>query len=193
MYHVETITPATFAPVSTADLKTWLRLNDTSEDTLLPVLVSAAADKWLNDTNGHVLCSATYRLRLDCWPTGGAVYIPRAPVSAVTLVEYLDPSGTWQTLTGWTTDAGSIPARVVLPTSLPSLHPTQRPAVRVTFTAGYASGAVPGAAAVAIRLLASHWYENRESYQEEDLKELPSGWFALTKQYDTGINTDWNR
>jgi hypothetical protein len=69
MFSIETITPANFASVSTNDMHDWLRLNDTSEDTLLAGLVSAAEDKFLCDTDGHVMCSATLRLNLDHWPT----------------------------------------------------------------------------------------------------------------------------
>jgi hypothetical protein len=217
-YHVTLSVAPSFTPVDTADLKTWLRLNDTAEDSLLPVLVSAASDKWTVDTNGHVLCASTFKLWLDGWPTiisdyrgdptpfpypyfsslntlypTTAIYIPRAPVTEITTVEYLDPDATWQTLTGWTEDTSGVPARVILPQSLPTLHPQQRPAVRVTFTAGYEEGSVPAGAAVGVRLLASHWYTNREAADPTDFKEVPMGWFALTKQFDTGISGNWNK
>jgi hypothetical protein len=224
MFKIETLTPANFSPVSLADFKLWARTNDTADDTLIPALVTAASDKWTADTSGHVLCSATYRLRLDGWPSryldqygdpapfpypvyqynpdtqlpSLTINIPRAPVTAISLVEYLDTSGSWQTLDGYSTDLVSVPARVVLPSNLPTLHPTQRPSVRVTFTAGYAdANSIPAGAVVGVKLLANHWYNSGTgfggAYTADEVKELPQGWFALTKQYDTGISGNWNR
>jgi hypothetical protein len=193
-------------------MHTWLRLNDTTEDTLLAGLVSAAESLWTNDTAGHVLCSATFKLYLDHWPlqnypygyghvtgfgpTTPIISIPRTPVTAISLVEYLDPTATWQILDSstYSVDVNSTPARVMLPTSLPTLHPTEAPRVRVTFTAGYADAShVPADAVLGVKLLASHWYLNREAYLSEDLKDLPAGWLALAHKNHTGITADLNK
>jgi hypothetical protein len=219
MFSVTTTTPSNFAPVSTSDMHAWLRLNDTSEDGLLSALVDAASDLWTVHT-GQVLGNPTLRLNLDHWPTRylgyndqptpfpwpwsvtpntmyptAAIYLPRKPVTAVTSVEYLDTGGTWQTLDSatWTADTASQPARVILPTSLPSLHLTQRPTVRVTFTAGYADAAhLPNTAVLAVKMLAAHWWGNREAYSEQNLSDLPMGWLALTKRHSLEMSGDWN-
>lgn len=181
----------------------FLRLNDNTESTLVSSLVQASTDQFCNDTGGHVLCSQTLRLNLDYWPTIPAGYkrqqtqsiitIPRGPVSSVTSVSYLDENAAWQTLTGWTADTSSTAARVILPSSLPALHASQLPAVRVQFVAGYADAAhIPPSALVGVRLLASHWYDQRAAFTEGDMRELPAGWSALCARYALGISGDWN-
>ena len=183
----------------------FLHLNDTSESVLIGSLIDAAADKWTNDTGGHVFCSQTLRLNLDKWPNScqpyqiaypnpSVIYIPRGPVTSVTSVQYLDTTATWQTLSSWTADTNSTPTRIVLPANLPQLHQTQLPSVRVTFVAGYANAAaIPATALVGIRLAAAHWYEQRSGYTEGELKELPQGWAALTARYALGISCEVNR
>jgi len=212
------ITPATFTITDALTTGGYLRLNDTSESTLLTLMIAAATETFTNDTNGHVLCSQTLMLELDNWnfKTYGYGYppnytyeysyayqlqmpaltikIPAAPVTAISLVEYLDPTGTWQTLTGWTADTRSTPARIILPLTLPQLHPTQLPAVRVTFTAGYANAAaVPARAVVGVWLLASHYFENRVAYIAGELKAIPKGWESLCAQFSLGPNGGFNR
>jgi hypothetical protein len=213
MSSITVITPASFAPVTTVDMLSFLRLNDTSESALIASLIDAATDKWTNDTSGHVLCSQTLRLYLDKFPgqsncsssydpsivystlyPAATIRIPRGPVSSVTTVEYLDTTATWQTLTGWTADTTSTPARIILPSSLPQLHASQVPAVRVTFVVGYANAAsIPATALVGIRLAASHWYDQRGAYTEGEMKELPQGWAALTARFALGLSGDINR
>jgi hypothetical protein len=222
MFKITVTTPATFSAVSAADLQTWLRLNDSGENTLLASLADAAADKWTTDTEGHVLCSQSLRLSLDHWPTvyqgyapygdqsapfpypwnvglntqlpTACIYIPRHPVTSITSVQYLDPDGTWQTLSGCSFDTTNTPARVVLPQSVPQLHPTQRPAVRVNFVAGYAdASSIPAAAVVGVKLLCSHWYGNRTAFDDKDSKPVAQGWDALTAKYRLGTFGDWNK
>ena len=208
MQKVEVTTPATFPLVTAADMRAYLRLNDSGEDTLLSQFVDAARDLFEVHT-GLVLAASTLRLRLDHWPTAGyrdsasvypgdfatasCIYIPRGPVNSITSVQYLDTDGSWQTLTGTSSYIVTQPARVILPTALPGTHPSQRPAVRVTFTAGFANAAaVPSAILVAIKLLAAHFYENRTAYGD-DMTELPQGWFALTKRFSLECSGNWNR
>lgn len=202
---VTVVTPPSFDAVSADDMMSFLHLNDDTESDLISSLVQAATDQFTNDTGGHVLCSQTLRLALDNWPDShycrhsfyqssrGTITIPRGPVSSVTSVQYLDAAGSWQTLTGWTADTSSTAARVILPSSLPALHASQLPAVKVTFVAGYADGAIPASALVGVRLLASHWYEQRTAFSDTELKPLPAGWAALTARYALGINHEVNR
>ena len=192
MEYCETITPPSTLPVSTADLKAHLRLNDSSEDTLLSDWITAAASLFAS-TTGYSLTTTTLRLALDRWPRGGVVYLPRHPVASVTSTQYLDPAGSWQTLAGTTTDLGSVPSRVVLPTGLPALHATAVPRVRVQFVAGHSTaGAVPRLICVAIKELAAHWYASREAYGQARLSETPLGWRSICDQYRTGIVGPWN-
>lgn len=192
METIEVTTPASVLPVSTADMKVHLRLNDTSEDSLLSDWIEAAALTFTHAT-GYVLTETAFKLYLDAWPDGGIVFIPRRPMKTITGVEYLDEAGNWQTLNGTTNDSKSVPARIVLPSSLPTLHATQVPKVRVSFTAGFtAASSIPKSALVAVKLLVSHWYAQREAYGEVSLTEVPMGFRAVCEQFKTGIVGGWN-
>lgn len=222
------VTPPTFSALVPADMRTWLNTNDETEDIFLSDLALAAADEWTNETGhvlcstGFRLYLDNFPMTYNdgqAWRYGNGqeygqgfypwgcrntnppsltIYLPRYPVSAVTSVEYLDTNGSWQTLLGCTYDTAGKPARVVLPTSLPQLHPTQRPCVRVNFTAGYSDAAsIPRSALVAIRLLAAHWYNNSTgdggAYTTDDLKELPHGWERIASRWALQLSGDWNR
>lgn len=192
MEYIEVVTPASVLPVSTADMKAHLRLNDATEDALLSDWIEAASHMFQAHT-GYVLTETVFKLYLDSWPEGGVIFIPRRPMKVITSTEYLDEAGTWQTLAGTTNDAKSTPARIVLPSTLPTLHATQVPKVRVSFTAGHATASVvPKPALVAVKLLVSHWYGQREAYGEVTLNEVPMGWKAVCDQHKTGIVGAWN-
>ena len=184
------ITPAEVQPVSTATLKAHLRLNDTSEDTLLADWIAAAADLF-TDRTGYVPTETGLRLTLDGWPS--LIRIPRHPITLIDAVQYLDEDGTWQDLEGWTADLDSVPARIILPDSLPALHDRQLPKVRADFTAGHADADdVPALAAQGIRLLAAHWYKAREAYGDAKLSEVPEGFRHVCDRFKTGIIADQN-
>lgn len=90
----------------------------------------------------------------------------RAPVVSLTSITYVDTNGATQTLdaTKYQADLATEPARI-LPV-YGSYWPVVRPqlnAVTATYVAGYgAYTAVPDAIKHAMRILVSHWYENRE-------------------------------
>ena len=192
MEAIEIITGPASTSVSTDDLKAHLRLNDDSEDSLLGDWLTAADDLFTRWT-GYVLVSQTLRLRLDGWPSDGTVYVPRHPVTGIASVQYLDRDGTWQTVdpSNYSIDLGSVPARVRFGSgyTFPSLHPTAVPTVRVQFVAG---GTAPKLAAQAVKLLAAHWYAQREAFGEANLNEVPMGFKAVCHQYTTGVLGCWN-
>lgn len=192
MEYIECVTGPSVLPVSVDDCKAWMRLNDSTEDDLISEWIEAAAFMFMSQT-GYALTETALRLNLDGWPVEGVVYLPRRPLKTITSVEYLDTAGSWQTLTGTSADLKSVPGRVVLGPSRPSLHNTQVPKLRVNFTAGHATAdAVPKAARVAVKQLVGHYYNQREAYGEISLNEVPMGWKAVCSQFATGIQGSWN-
>jgi len=192
MYSIQTVTPAASLPVSTADLHAFMRLNDTTEDALLSAWLAAAVDLYQQDTR-EILISTVFRLNLDSWPGQQVIYLPVYPVTAVASVEYLDTTAAWQTLGGTSIDMTNSPSRIVLPASLPQLHATQLPTVRVNFTAGYANAAAcPALPALLVKLVASHWYGNREAFGENTLNEVPKGFTAIASQRRLNYLSNWN-
>lgn len=112
------------------------------------------------------LMTQTIKLRMDEFP-GFEIMLERPPVQSVSSITYVDTDGTTQTLSSslYETDLSSEPARVR--PAYGRVWPFTRymsNAVTVTYVAGYSSAAdVPQTAKLAIKLLASHWYRNREA------------------------------
>lgn len=193
MFNVEsTTTPA--APLTAADLRTYLRLNDQGEDALLTELLAAAAERFEDDTRRPVL-STTYRQYLDEW----ALEIPlgRGGVTSVAAVKkYSADATTTSNVAGYLADLKTSPQRVLLP-ELPDLVETMagvtvRPCGYVEFVAGWANAAaVPKAVLVALKSLAGHWYENREAYAEGVLDEVAQGWERVVARYRLGLAGWW--
>lgn len=195
MLNLETTTAPTVPVVATADMKLHLRLNDDAEDALLAEYVQGAADLFTRQS-GYALTTTTFRLNLDKFPDNSCqqksgrniIYVPVKPVASLTSVQYLDTDGVWQTLAGTTADLTNCPARIILPATLPVLHASTLPAVRVNFVAGVALAAsVPALARIAVKLAAAEWYAMRESFVEVERKPLPQGWDMIVKQFWTGI------
>jgi len=120
------------------------------------------------------------------------LYLPRRPITGVTSIQYLDTNYTWQTLpqvngtsvrwpNGWTLDDN----RIVFPTSLPTLHPTAKPKIKIAFTAGHTGTGgdnPPATALINIKLLVAHWWKNREAFGDK-FTDLPMGWDAICQTY----------
>lgn len=162
------VTPPAVEPVAVAnDLKTHLRIDHTDEDTYLAGLISAARTVF-EDLTGRALITQTWRLTLDAWPDDDDIEIPRWPLQSVTSIVYYDTDGnstTWSS-NEYLVDTESEPGRVVLKdsfswpgASLRSMNPIQ-----ITYVSGLGDDAddVSEQIKQAIRLLAAHYYENRE-------------------------------
>lgn len=196
----QTSAPAS-EPVTTAELKSWLRIEHSSDDTDIAAL-GLAARRLVESYLGRQLVTATWRLTLDGfpWPGGWAylevptlfpdphtIRLPKAPLQSVTSVEYYDLTGTLQTLAAdtYNVDAAHDPGRILL--AMGKVWPvTQlRPgAVRVTFVAGYGNAAaVPEELKLAIKMLAAHWYERRGD--DDGQQELPLAVRSL-------LGANWN-
>lgn len=143
MPYVQTVAPAA-EPVTLAEAKLALRIDDSRFDTLLPGYITAARERAEHET-GRVFMPQTWQLLLEDWPD--ELLLTRSPVAAVSLVEYHNG-------TAWTTVNGSLyvvlaqrygaEVRPAYGTSWPTLGSIEGYRVRVTHTAGYANaGAVP--------------------------------------------------
>lgn len=159
--------------VALDDLKLHLRVDHASEDAEIRALRAAAVAKISGPAGiGVALTPESWRLVLRCFQR--EIALPVVPVTAVTVVEYiqpdyeliiLDPSQYRPALDG---ETASIMAFHGWPATADVSD-----AVRIEFTAGYAAGAAPSDLVQAIRLLVAHWYRNREAVAPLSLKALP--------------------
>ncbi len=185
---IVTTAPAS-EPVTTAELKTHLRIDVSTEDGYLDTLLAAARDM-VESMTGRRMISRTEKLLLDFFPGCNVVVIPVAPVSAVGTIVTKDESDATTTFasSNYIVDISGPVAKIVLKSgsSWPDLGSAPKPvnAVEIQFTSGYANAAaVPAPMKLAVKLLAGHYYENRESSTPLDMKEIPMGIKAILNPY----------
>ena len=145
-------------PLSVVDAKTHLHVTGNDEDTYISALITDAREHVENYT-GRALINQTWDLYVDQFPyVGDVITIPKAPLSSVTSITYVDTAGATQTLSSsvYTADTDSEPGRVYAAynQTFPDIR-TQSKAVKVRFVAGYGADgdSVPSPIVQAIRLL----------------------------------------
>ncbi|MGP8437179.1 head-tail connector protein [Paraburkholderia fungorum] len=153
---LQLISAPTVEPLSLAEAKLHLRVDIDDDDMLIGALIAAARDYAQGETHKQMV-SARWKQVLDSFPgpsligipygrpytlPGHAIYLQRAPVIRVVSIQYLDMTGTVQTMpdTDYTVDYSSEPVRItpvfgqIWPIPLPQIG-----AVWVNFDAGYAA------------------------------------------------------
>jgi len=162
----ELITPAASLPLTLAETKQHLRVDFSDDDALIETLIGAAADA-VEQMINRVLINSTYAHYFPMFPSTDSELELQAGVSSITSVQYLDADGALQTLDPATYELGKGTVNCLRlansqswPTTL--THPE---AVTVTVVAGFGADrhSVPDSVKAAMKLLISHWYENRES------------------------------
>ena len=173
-------------PVLRSEIKHHLRVDASNidDDGYIDSLTAAATAQLEHDADISIMAQ-TWQLRLDTFPSGNEVIkLDRPPVTSVTSVTYYDGDDVSQTLaaSNYSVDTSTSPGRIKL--TLNNTWPTtrsQRPAaVLVTFVAGFST--VPTAAAHAIKILVSHWYEHRESVVFGQTLHVVQAYWGLVDQ-----------
>ncbi len=160
------LSPPVQEPVTLADAKQHLRVDTTDEDALISrVMIGARSE--LERGLGRAFITQSWTYLLDAWPTGYALPLPLSPVQSIDAVRVyaLDDSFSVMPAAGYLLDGLGSPPRLIRRGTLPWIAP-QRPGngIAIDFTAGYGSQPtdVPAALRIAMLLLISHWYENRQ-------------------------------
>jgi uncharacterized phiE125 gp8 family phage protein len=171
------VTPPTVEPVSLAEAKAHLRLDDNSDDGLLAGYILAARQYAENYIRGAII-TQTYDYKLDGgWPMVWVrdycrtrIELPLRPVQSVTSVSYVDENGATQTLsTSLYTTHLDRPVPCIdkaYNQSFPSVRDVTD-AITVRFVAGYAPEKVPDGIRTAILLHIESLYDSCEPEQKE--------------------------
>ena len=166
-------------PLSLAEIKSHLRVDDSSDDEMLSTIIQVAREQ-VEDITRRALLTSTWDFVLQEWPVENYIKLPYGNLQSVTSVKWKDTDGTETTLTP-TTDYlvetnGENVGRVVLPygESWPSdtLYPSNP--ITIRFVCGWtAASLIPAKIKAACKLIAGDIYQNREgkiltgqSYQE---------------------------
>lgn len=168
------VTPPAELPVTLEEAKLHLRVDGDEEDSLIESLIAAAVshiDGWTGIL-GRAVAEQTWRQDFDSF--GCTMRLALGPVSEIVSITYRNEAGQVATVadSNYALVTDGVGPRVYWDKSFSapgSLY--EQGAVSVTYKAGYAE--VPAAIKVAILLMVSGWYENRESVSERDLKVVP--------------------
>lgn len=175
-------------PVSLADVKLWLRVDHSDDDSLIMQLIAAATDT-LDGTGllGQAIVTQTWRQICNEAPSGELLELELGPVQSIAGVEWTARDGS--TVTGdpadfsLATDGGKWWVRSA---AWPRDLSTAPGALRIDFVAGFGDSVdVPAAIKTALMLLIGHWYEHREATGTA-LSEIPMGVRDLIERYRHG-------
>lgn len=150
-------------PLSLADAKSHLRIKHSAEDGDITSLI-VAVRKLVERESWRAIVRESRTAVLTGFPRGSEpLYLPRPPLVSVESVSYLDPTdGTASALTGFRVDAEHEPGCLWPPYGENWPETRWDPAaVTVTFTAGYADGAVPEDVVHCLKLKLAELYEGR--------------------------------
>lgn len=164
---VAVITGPAVEPVTLTEAKLHLRVDHSTDDTLITSLI-VAARQYVEDVTWRALVTQTLEVTLDDWPDGEMLVLPRPPLASVTSVKYVDSDGTETTWAAgnYQVVTQGTPGRLVLAygVSWPSVTLRAANGITVRYVAGYGlAAAVPDLLKTAIKLMVGHWYENREA------------------------------
>ena len=136
------------------------------EDALLTIHI-AAATQWAENYMRRSLITQTLTMRMDGFPSAGAIELPRLKLQSVTSVKYIDEDGVQQTWSDalYTVDIYSSPGRIqpidgeAYPATEARLN-----AVEIEYVAGYGDAAtdIDQSIKYALLMLIGHMYQNRE-------------------------------
>lgn len=159
---VHVLTGATELPVSVAEAKQNSLIKYDLDDEFIEGLIEAAVGVVEADSS-RALMPQVRRYTLDRFPCG-RIQVPIRPIRQIE-IKYIDTAGELQTLEPAKYDADLQPvvARVDPISSWPATAARMN-AVMIDAYCGYEDAqSVPPRLKQAIKLLVSHWYENREA------------------------------
>ena len=164
------------------EVKDYLKVDDTTEDTLITTLLQSArqaAERYLN----QALITQTITEKLDRLQLS-TIYLSVSPVISVSSFQYADSQNTTQTYnsSNYIVDTFEKPARLSIAygKTWPTLYGNIND-VTITYTAGYNTepSGVPMQIRQAILMMIADSYDNREDY----VKKLPTASEYLLDQY----------
>lgn len=185
------IAAPTEEPITLEEGKAHCRIDAdiTAHDALITELIATAREQ-VEAYTGRALVEQTWEIAYDSgdwwdgyYPMG--IFLPKPPLIEVMSYAYVDTNGAAQTLAAdqYTVDVG-FPARPRLVPAYGATWPAVRSvpgALKIRYVAGYARAGsppelerIPRRFVTAMKLLLSHWNENREATARK-LHELPFG------------------
>lgn len=181
---ISVTTDATAEPVTAAEMLVWLRLDDTSQNTMIEGIITAARDAVESHTH-RAIAKRTFKQSLSGFPSNDCIELLFPPLVSVTSVKYYDLDGTEQTIdaSNYIVDTNRIVGQVQ-PTEDYTWPLTyeRSDAVNVTYVAGYESDATDAkyqTAQTLIKMIVADLYEHPEAQSELRLSDNRQWKFML--------------
>ncbi len=178
------LTPPAAEPVTLAEAKLYLRLDQNEEDALLSTLITAAR-LMVEAASGRMLVEQAWRIVLDRWPSNGEIRLPLSPILSVTQARVYDVMGAPQAVaaSALKLDRQADPPVIRIVGEVPEIG-RSRSAIEIDILAGFgAAGAVPALLRQAVLLLAARWFEQRGDVVGRDAATLPAEIMALVAPF----------
>ena len=173
-----TAQPTGTSIISLADMKEWLRVDHSDEDTTITAIIDSAVQTIQGYTGLHFKAT-TFLATQDFFYSANFPY----QVSTVTSVTYLDRAGDTQTLdtSKYFIDTVRQPGRIKFKNT-PDLEEDVYNAVQIVGTCG--TNGPPAPLVHAVKMLAAHFYENRRAVIVGTISsEIPYGIKAIINPY----------
>lgn len=184
-YRLTLVTGPSDEVITLDDAKAHAKIAHGSDNEQLLAWIAAATRKVEHDTE-MALLTQTWDLAVRAFPSPtGVIALPLRPVQSVTSVTYYSGAGAPLTLSAgqYALDASLDRIALTFGGSWPTDLWSDRPAV-VRFIAGYASPAdVPEDLKLAVKLLVTHYSEERQPAREETLQPVPFGYEDVIRPY----------
>ena len=154
-------------PVTLAQAKVFVRVDDTVEDGFISTLVTAAR-LHIEGTTGRAMISQSWRVVCDDWPPDRAIILPVAPLISITAINVYENDGTPTSLSlaQFQPETKTAPARIFVPASISGV-PAMREhnGIEIDYVAGFgpAGDDVPGDLRQALLSLVGYWFEHRDA------------------------------
>lgn len=151
-------------PVTLAEAKAYLRVDDSAEDGLVATLITAAR-LHVESTTARALIAQSWRAVLDCWPAGRALRLPVAPLIGLAAINAYDEAGAVHPIGLGQFSSEAEPARLLLPPVIEGMPVTRRrQGIEIDYAAGYGAAAadVPAGLRQALLTLVASWFEHRD-------------------------------
>lgn len=150
-------------PVSLAEAKAFLKVDDDAEDGLIETLIGAAR-LHVEGITGKALMAQSWRIVLDSWPEERWLRLPMTPLIAVSEISAIDEAGASHEVAvdGFVADG----ERLIVPGHVPNMPRLQgRQGIEIDYVAGFGEAAedVPADLRQAMLGLVAHWHEHRDA------------------------------
>lgn len=150
-------------PVSLAEAKAFLKIDDGAEDGLIATLIGAAR-LHVEGVTGRALLEQSWRVVLDDWPANGQVKLPVVPLASITQITAYDDAGAAHEVP--LAQFLREPDRLLLPSNvagMPVLR--ERRSIEIDYVAGFGTepADVPADIRQALLVLVAHWFEHRDA------------------------------